>query len=403
MDLFLEKSSRQVSLLPPFKEGGEGTIHPIIGDPGIVAKVFKQPSSKRAEKLRAMIDNPPVVTGNAPITLAWPVDRLLTRTGECVGYVMPYVKDKVSLFTVYNPGSRPERVDWPILLQTAKNICLAVSAFHRHGYVVGDINESNVLVGRDGSVAVVDTDSIQVGKFRCEVGKPEFTAPELIQSGKTFADIDRYPHHDAFGLAVLIFHLLMDGNHPFSAHYEGTTGRESLTNRIAQGHWPYSLKRNGMYRPRREAPPLESLSPEIQRLMREAFEEGHRNPVCRPTADDWHVALTKAEEEWNEIGTKLRHFYYRSLIGQAWGQKVLDGFGWVRSKVPPLPRKVWVGTCCVLLIALLMLGYFALPRSPEGRGNHQVEEKIEKPEREVQGEETPWLWREAQRLNRMKK
>jgi len=46
----------------------------------------------------------------------------------------------------------------------------------------------------------------------------------------------------------------------------------------------------------------------------------------------------------------------------------------------PLPQKVWVGTCSVILIAPLILGCFALPRSPEGRGNHQVEEKSEKPD-----------------------
>ena len=94
MRLLLERRGTEVSLLPAIKRGGEGSIHPIAGEPSLVAKVFSQPSRERSEKLRAMIDNSPVVAGNVPVTLAWPMDRLLTRAGECVGYVMPYVKDK---------------------------------------------------------------------------------------------------------------------------------------------------------------------------------------------------------------------------------------------------------------------------------------------------------------------
>jgi DNA-binding helix-hairpin-helix protein with protein kinase domain len=243
-----------------------------------------------------MLDNPPIVSGNAPVILAWPLDRLLDQGKECVGYVMPYVRDKEPLFTVSHPGTRPQWADHPCLLRAAKHVALAVSAFHRHGYVVGDLNEFNILIGPDASVAVVDTDSIQVRTprelFRCQVGKPEFTPPELIRAGTSFDQVDRYPHHDAFGVAVLVFLLLMDGNHPFAARYVGTAGRQTQTQRIAQGQWPYSARRTSAYRPRRQAPPLESLSPRLQQLVRDCFEAGHANPTCRPSADDWHRRST---------------------------------------------------------------------------------------------------------------
>ncbi len=408
MRLLLEGRGDLISLLPPLKQGGEGSIHPIIGEPGMVAKVFTHPSTERAEKLRAMIDNPPVVTGNAPVVLAWPLDRLLTPNGDCVGYVMPYAKDKEPLFTVFHPGTRPKWADYRCLLRTAKNIALAVSALHRHGYVVGDINESNLLVGPDASVALVDTDSIQVrtkrGILRCQVGKPEFTAPEIARIGTAYDQIDRYPHHDAFGLGVLIFQLLMDGNHPFNTWYVGQGARPPVAERIAQGQWPYSLRCNGMYRPRRDAPPLESLSPEIQRLMRDCFEAGNANPVCRPTADAWHQALAKAEQEWSEIGPQLRHFYYRVLNRRAWGQKLLGALGWVRLAVDRVPRKVWVATSCIVFIALLVVAFLCWPRSTEPSPGHPGERtSTQQSEPEVGGEETPWMWREAQRLNRMRR
>src|SRR6516165_6583489 len=179
MRLLLERRGDQISLLPSIKQGGEGSIHPLTGQPGMVAKVFKQPTQERTDKLLAMIDNPPLVTSNAPILLAWPQDRLLNSSGECVGYVMPYAKGKETFFAISHPATRPTWANHRLRLRAAKNIAAAVSAFHRHGYELGDINESNILVGPDASVAVVDTDSVQVraGRqvFRCQVGKPEYT------------------------------------------------------------------------------------------------------------------------------------------------------------------------------------------------------------------------------------
>jgi DNA-binding helix-hairpin-helix protein with protein kinase domain len=360
----------------------------------MVAKVFAEPNRERAEKLQAMIDNPPVLTSNAPVLLAWPLDRLFASNGECVGYTMPYVKDKEPLFTIAHPGTRPQWADYPCLLRTAKNIAVAVSAFHRHGYVLGDINEFNFLIGADASVAVVDTDSVQVRTpqrvFRCQVGKPEFTPPELIQAGMSFPDIDRYPHHDANGLAVLIFLLLMDGNHPFAARCVGTTGRQSLTERIAEGHWPYSQRRNAAYRPRREAPPFESLSPQIQQLMRDCFETGHKNPVCRPTPDAWCKALTEAEDEWNTFSGQLKHFYYRGLNRRAWGQEILGAWDLLKPTIARVPRKVWVSVLCGIGLLLLLFASRGDSGSTEPRSTEGT------PRPAITGEQTPRLWRDVQ-------
>ncbi len=405
MRLLLERRGTEVSLLPAIKRGGEGSIHPVAGEPGLVAKVFAQPTRERSEKLRAMLDNPPMVAGNAPVVIAWPQDRLLDRAGECVGYVMPYVRDKEPLFTVSHPGTRPSWADHLCLLRAAKNVALAVSAFHRHGYVVGDLNEFNILIGPDASVAVVDTDSIQVRTprelFRCQVGKPEFTPPELIRSGMSFSQVDRNLHHDAFGLSVLIFLLLMDGNHPFAARYVGTAGRQTQTQRIAQGQWPYTARRTSAYLPRRQAPPLESLSPRIQQLMRDCFEAGHTNPTCRPSADDWHRALDEAEVEWNEIGARLRYCYYRVLRPRGWARNLVVVPERLRSAAARVPRKVWVPAACALVVTFLVVAAVCWPRSTESpRPGNAGSPTNQGTLREVEGEETPWLWKEAQRLNR---
>jgi len=59
--------------------------------------------------------------------------------------------------------------------------------------------------------------------FPLSVGKPEYTAAEL--QGRDFSTMDRKASHDNFGLAVLIFHLLMEGIHPFAGVMQAWTCR----------------------------------------------------------------------------------------------------------------------------------------------------------------------------------
>src|SRR5258708_13168965 len=101
---------------------------------------------------------------------------------------------------------------------TGGNISSAVEAIQAKGYVVGDLNESNLMVAETALVTIVDCDSMQVpqpggtGFFRCPVGKPEYTPPEL--QGRDFSTIDRNTNHDNFGLTALIFPLLIEPIHP---------------------------------------------------------------------------------------------------------------------------------------------------------------------------------------------
>ena len=93
--------------------------------------------------------------------------------------------------------------------------------------MVGDLNESNVLVTENARISLIDIDSFQVRiptagnvvTYRSLVGKPEYTPPEL--QGVNFRSVDRSYEHDRFALGVLIFQLLMEGNHPFSVRWQG--------------------------------------------------------------------------------------------------------------------------------------------------------------------------------------
>src|SRR5579885_2768207 len=220
MRVQLEKESAVFELATAIASGGEATIYAVPERPALVAKVYRKPIDERAAKLAAMIAAPPedpmAALGHASI--AWPSDRLLSPEGDraCLGFVMPRVDNARTIFDFYNPARRLKHCPlfhYGYLMRTARNLAAAVHAIHQRGYVVGDLNESNILVNNQALVTLVDTDSFQVpdnGRVhRCLVGKPECTPPEFQK--RRFADFDRGPEQDAFALAVLIFQLLMQG------------------------------------------------------------------------------------------------------------------------------------------------------------------------------------------------
>lgn len=199
------------------------------------------------------------------------------------------------------------------MLTTARNAAGAVRALHQRGYVVGDVNEVNFLAAPTAMVTLVDTDSFQVRDprdgtvFRCEVGRPEFTPPEL--QGRVFPEFDRLQEHDLFGLAVLVFQLLMEGTHPFAGVYPGGGDPPELHQRILAGHCPYGANGRKPLRPSPSAPPFETLPPELKRMFVECFEAGHREPGRRPTAEAWRNALAEAARGVTACPTNPQHRY----------------------------------------------------------------------------------------------
>src|SRR4028118_1633833 len=311
--------------------GGEGRIYPIAQDSSLVAKIYHRPTDEDGDKLTVMFSMPPdaPIAEPGPASLAWPPDLLHTVGGrgradragppqapgaapghasiawpidllhavggreKIVGFVMPRVNKVKPVHTFYTPKTRREQkplFNYLYLHRTARNLASAINALHIRGYVIGDVNESNILVTDTALVTLVDTDSFQVRDpytgyvYRCPVGKPEFTPPEL--QGQTFRDIDRAPEHDLFGLAVLIFQLLMEGTHPFSGVYLGSDEPPPLEARIRSGHFPTGTKRIP-YRPMPAAPAFEMLHPRLQQMFVRCFEEGHGNPAARPDAKTW--------------------------------------------------------------------------------------------------------------------
>jgi serine/threonine protein kinase len=261
------------------------------------------------------------------------------------------------IFEYYNPRARRVHCpffDYSYLLRTARNLAAVVAALHDRGYVIGDVNESNILVAETALVTVVDTDSFQVrdgqrgSVYRCPVGKPDFTPPEL--QGVSFSQLDRGPEHDRFGLAVLLFQLLMEGTHPFDGRKKSAGEATLRHDRIKAGHFPYGRRRIP-YEPSPATPPLDLLHPRLQTLFLNCFVKGHKNPKARPDANAWMAALEEAEAALSTCKKNARHRYGKHLRKCPWCErKVLlggrDPFPAIpadvnaQPKPPPAPKRV---------------------------------------------------------------
>jgi len=296
----------RVSLGRELKVGGEGTVYLVEGRPALVAKVHHRGATPAEAKLAWMKDHPPTDPTRAlkHVSIAWPRDLLYNGRGAFVGFLMPRVDNAAPLFDVFNPTRRARVLpgfNGLYLHRTARNLASAVGALHARDYVVGDLNEGNILVTPTALVALIDTDSFQVRAhqgaratvYPCPVGKAEYTPPEL--QGQPFGHLIREPEHDRFALGVLIFQLLMEGNHPFRARWLGDGDPPSLEAKIKRGSFPHQKPPPSSVAPPMNAPALETLHPGVAYLIRCCFADGHRRPARRPSPADWEGALAAAE------------------------------------------------------------------------------------------------------------
>ena len=300
-------------------QGGEATVYKVEGRSDLLAKVFEPaPRPNYEAKLSWMMSNAPEnpTRSLSHPSLAWPSDLIYGSNRRLAGYLMPHIRQAVPVLEVFNPRRRAAvlpNFDTRYLYRAARNLSAAVAALHRSGYVIGDLNESNALVNPSALVTLIDTDSFQVQERQngrltihyCPVGKLEYTPPELI--GRPLQNVTRLPEHDAFSLGVLIFQLLVGGNHPFRAQWLGSGEPPPLENRVRMGLFPYMTSPPGPVQPPRNAPSLNHLSPAVAGLFKTCFIDGHQEPAVRPGALEWRTALTDAEKDL--LQCPVGHYY----------------------------------------------------------------------------------------------
>jgi DNA-binding helix-hairpin-helix protein with protein kinase domain len=303
--------------------GGEGSVHEVSGVSGQVAKIYrKEPDLKKQGKLAFM-----AAAADAKLLsyVAWPQDTLHKRRGGAVvGFLMPRVSGRSPLHMVYSPTHRRQdfpKAAWDFLVYVARNMAASFETIHSHGHVIGDVNQSGVMVGGDTKVVLIDSDSFQIRangtSYFCEVGVPHFTPPEL-QNLSSFAGFTRTTNHDNFGLAILIFHILFGGRHPFSGVPLRSGVGDALESDIK--HFRYAYARDGSSRgigPPPRSIPVSMLPESMEAMFHLAFTE-RGVARGRPTANQWVSELDGLRGHLRKCIASSMHIYAGHLAKCPW-------------------------------------------------------------------------------------
>lgn len=304
--------------------GGEGSVFDVDGRPALVAKVYHSAlgSGKQAKLAHMVSAVDKSILGYA----AWPQETLhAQRNGPVNGFLMDKVVNRQPIHMLYSPAHRKQefpRAGWDFLVFVARNTAAAFSTIHSYGHVIGDVNQGNVVVGSDSKVSLIDCDSFQInakGKLHlCEVGVPHYTPPEL-QGTTAFDKVPRTANHDNFGLALLVFHLLFGGRHPFS----GVPLRNDVGNQLEADIKAFRFAYSHNSRARGLEPPPRSVTlalvpPTFGILFERAFTEPGASGAGRPTASEWVSALDQLRAGTRKCSASSMHIYPTVLKTCPW-------------------------------------------------------------------------------------
>lgn len=289
--------------------GGQGSVYRIRGERSLLAKVYHAAiGPDLRDKFQLLVSKR---TAELEQHAAWPRDLLWDRSGACRGLVVPAVEAPSVIDRLAHPGEQRQTwpdIDYGFLVHVSLNVMRAAEAIHRAGCVIGDVNDGNVMVLRDGTIRYIDVDSFQCDagrkRFRSTVGHPLYTPPEL--QNRDFARVDRTIQHDSFGLAVLIFQLLMQGCHPFAGVPRDGRVR-SPEDAIADGVYPHSSSRSRKADPPPGRMPIYCLGP-LAALFEQAFEAS-----VRPIPSDWCKAIDSYRRSLKSCKSNKRHGYLSNL------------------------------------------------------------------------------------------
>lgn len=302
----------------PLGKGGEGSVYNVISHSvsgllpagELVVKIYHKPEDgNRREKVISMVSSPPDSD-----MFAWPL-AVAAQNGRFVGYVMEKLKvDRMKEWAhlAHTQTRRQIAPEFNVRYAIAAclNLAIAAQSSHNAGHRLGDVlNESNTAIASDASIILLDTDSAQIrnkaGKiFRCEVGKPEYTAAELI--GKPLRDQDRTEASDAFAFGVLFFQMLTGGAHPTDGIYSGNDDPPSTISKISQGILP--MLRDETARGYKPVPRIAAIGipSKIKGLL---LALADKNPSSRPSFEKIIAVIEEVQDNLQVCDKDSAHWF----------------------------------------------------------------------------------------------
>lgn len=310
----------------PLASGGEGAVYGIVGEPGLLAKIWlpAKRTQRRAEKIQRMVQ---AQRAEELKDIAWPLDVLSDGSSVC-GFVMRRFGQTANLTSFLTQKEKEDDkqidVSWKRRIAVAVNLCGIVREIHEMGQCIGDMQPKNFGVDTgNGHVYAYDADSFHFkapnGRlYPCIVGLPAYYAPEIqryLASGRsleTLLGAETFTQQtDNWALAVLIFQLLFMGYHPFAGRYEESMDsgivfiqNKAILNRVCPVFNPeYKMH------PPEGIPPLNIIPNSMAEMFKSALITD-----SRPTPQDWQEALLELLKDTTTCSNGHAYWIGRGLV-----------------------------------------------------------------------------------------
>jgi len=207
-------------------DGGQGSVHELVGDPRRVYKQYHNPKDPSfcVESLEALIAvRDKLVLSGRPVDdwAAWP--SAIVRSGnDPVGFIMPRVpadftfdargKSRLSELGVLakKPGPLFDGITLPNRderIAILRHLAGAVSTLHEHGIVIGDLSFANILWARTPTprIMLIDCDGMRLQNRPAvlpQAETPDWDDP--LDAGSAAPTFDR----DCYKLALAVLRVL---------------------------------------------------------------------------------------------------------------------------------------------------------------------------------------------------
>ncbi|TCT16018.1 hypothetical protein EDC18_10232 [Natranaerovirga pectinivora] len=299
-EVYTLRQNNVIKLVDFINGGGEGNIY-TTSQPGIIAKVYfeKCITTQRKDKLTLMTEHQPNIKN-----VCWPIDIILNKSGEFVGYIMAQASGKDIAKTIFK--GRCKEYNRSELVECLINIFKTISELHKNNILLGDINGGNILIQNPQEIYFVDTDSYQIEKYPCPVGTELFTPPEIFKSEngevRDFSKFLRCPEDERYALGVLAFMILIPGATPYPM-IEGKLQsgfRFPQTGKKAEGKLAYNCIWSYIHF-------------QVKQLFWRVFDENDRTV----TSDNWVRALQSYKRDIGKDDIKNQIFIttYKDING----------------------------------------------------------------------------------------
>ncbi len=310
----------QIILSKKIGEGGEGIVYEV--NKNELIKIYKNNpgynQNMQFNKLSYMVTHRPQDTRY----LAWPEKLVFNSNNPSannfLGFIMKKFDNIKSISNIYDTDDREKifpGITWLFLFNVARNVAYVVEYLHKSGYIIGDINENNILIDNKNFVYFIDCDSYKISNKNFNdrtVGLDEYTSKEMLDLGKLGSETI---HQEQFSFAIMLFKILMLGAHPFNVVCYGNANEPPTRSQNIQSCRSVFSEKNSLPK---YTPPLYVIPDKLIKLFQSAFVCGCSNPFLRPTSMEWFesIEIIIKHGDYIKCRKNSNHIYLKNSLNK---------------------------------------------------------------------------------------